>query len=86
ISTQVLTPVDDAKIKAQLIQQLSSGTIRFDVDAGRLMSKQLDWDESVLGFSGAGSNMKYLARFTEKLLDDAEAKKVAEARSSAIKK
>lgn len=81
METQVLTPVRDAKIKAQLIQQLSAGTIRFDLDAGRLMSKQLDWDENVLGFSGPESNMKYLARFTEELLDKNEAKKIADARS-----
>ena len=35
------------------------------------MSKQLDWDETVIGFNGAASNMKYLARFTEKLLPEA---------------
>ena len=83
METQVLTPVRDAKIKAQLIQQLSAGSIRFDLDAGRLMSKQLDWDENVLGFSGPESNMKYLARFTEELLDKKEAKKVADARQRA---
>jgi len=82
METQVLTPVNNAKIKAQLIQRLSAGSIRFDLDAGRLMSKQLDWDENVLGFSGPESNMKYLARFTEQLLDKAEAKKVADARKS----
>ena len=84
METQVLTPVRDAKVKAQLIQRLSAGTIRFDLDAGRLMSKQLDWDENVLGFSGPESNMKYLARFTEQLLDKDEAKKVADARTKDV--
>jgi hypothetical protein len=67
IKTEVLTPVSDPKVKSQLVQRLSTGEIRFDADAGRLESKQLDWDETVIGFSGADSNMKYLARFTEKL-------------------
>ncbi|MCA9198642.1 MAG: hypothetical protein KDA87_13935 [Planctomycetales bacterium] len=71
VTTQVLTPITNAKIKSQLIQQLSQGELRFDMDAGRLLSKQLDWDETVIGFSGADSNMKYLARFNEKLLDTA---------------
>ena len=67
IRTQILTPINDAKIKSQLVQRVSSGEIKFDIDAGRLISKQLDWDENVLGFNGPDSNMKYLARFTEKL-------------------
>ena len=67
VKTQVLTPVEDPRLQCQLMQRISEGEIRFDVDAGRLLSKQLDWDGNVLGFNGAESNMKYLARFTEKL-------------------
>ncbi len=67
LKTEVLTPLDDARVKSQIIQRISQGEIRFDLDAGRLLSKQLDWDESVVGFAGAESNMKYLARFTETL-------------------
>ncbi len=67
VKTQVLTPVDDPRVKSQIMQRISQGELRFDMDAGRLISKQLDWDESVLGFNGAESNMKYLARFTETL-------------------
>lgn len=69
VKSHVLMPVDDPKIKSQLIQQLPQGTVRFDLDAGRLLSKQMDWDELVVGFSGADSRLKYLARFTEELLD-----------------
>lgn len=69
LKTQVLTPVDDARVKSQLVQRLSSGEIRFDLDAGRLLSKQLDWDETVLSFNGADSSMKYLARLTEQLIN-----------------
>jgi hypothetical protein len=67
IQTQVLTPVDDPRVKAQIIQRISKGEIRFDIDAGRLVSKRLEWDEAVLGFNGAQSNMKYLAQFNEQL-------------------
>lgn len=68
VRTEVLTPINDAKLESQIIQQLSNGTIRFDVDAGRLLSKQMDWDETVVGFNGADSQLKYLARITEELV------------------
>ena len=68
IKTEVLTPVNDARIESQLVQQLTDGTIKFDVDAGRVIAKEMNWDETVVGFNGADSMMKYLARFTEELL------------------
>jgi len=65
IETQVITPVNDPKLKSELVQRLQRGTIKFDLDAGRLMHKQMDMSETVLGFNGADSQMEYLARFTE---------------------
>jgi hypothetical protein len=73
LQTQVLTPVRSPEVKSQLIQQLNDGTIRFDIDAGRVISKQMDWDETVIGFNGADSLMEYLARFTETLLPPSDA-------------
>jgi hypothetical protein len=67
VRTEVLTPIDDPRIESQIVQRISQGEMRFDVDAGRLLSKRLDWDKSVLGFSGAESQMKYLAQFSETL-------------------
>jgi hypothetical protein len=72
VKTEVLTPVNDPRIESQLVQQLTAGTIKFDLDAGRILSRQLDWDETVVGFNGADSLMKYLARFTEEILPAAE--------------
>ena len=69
VKTEVLTPVNDATLKSQLVQQISNGVVKFDIDAGRVLSKQLDWTENVIGFNGPGSNMKYLARFTETLVE-----------------
>lgn len=79
VETQILTPVDDPKVKSQLVQRLTSGTIKFDIDAGRVLSKQMDLDETVLGFNGADSSMAYRARFTEEILkgEPATAKKPA---------
>jgi hypothetical protein len=77
VQTQVLTPVSDPKVQSQLVQRLQRGTIKFDLDAGRLIHKQMDLDESVLGFNGPDSHMQYLARFTEEpTTADATAAKV----------
>ena len=74
VVTQVLTPVSDPKLESQLVQRLQKGTIKFDVDAGRLIHKQMDLDESVLGFAGADSSMQYLARLTEEPLKNEAAR------------
>jgi hypothetical protein len=65
VVTQVLTPINDPKVQSQLVQRLQKGTIKFDIDAGRLVHKQMDLDESVFAFNGPDSHMQYLARFTE---------------------
>ena len=73
VKTQVLTPVRDPRLEAQLVQQLVKGTIQFDLERGRILRQQMDWDETVVSFNGADSMMKYRARFTEELLGpDAE--------------
>lgn len=69
IRSEILTPVEEASVKAQIVQQLSNGSIRFDIDAGRVLSKQLDWDETVVGFQGHNSLMEYRSRLTEQLVD-----------------
>ena len=71
IEAQPLTPVNDPGIESQLIQQLSKGTIKFDLDRGRMISKQLDWAEEAIGFRGDSTALKYDARFTEELLTEA---------------
>jgi hypothetical protein len=69
VDTQVLTPVNDPKVQAELVQRLQHGTIKFDLDSGRLRHKQMDMDEEVFGFSGDDSHMQYLARLTEEPSD-----------------
>ncbi len=71
VRSQPLTPINEESVRAQVVQQLSNGTIRFDIDNGRMLSKQLDWDETVIGFQGANSLMEYRARFTERLVSNA---------------
>ena len=69
VRSEPITPIIEESVRAQVVQQLSDGTLRFDIDNGYLLSKQLDWDETVVGFQGANSLMEYRARFTEKLVD-----------------
>lgn len=68
VRTEVLTPVDDPAVQSQLVQRVKRGEARFDIDAGRVLQQQLDIDETVIGFSGADSMMKYLARLSEEML------------------
>lgn len=75
VATQPLTPINDPKFEAQLIQRMQKGTIRFDIDAGRVLSRQMDLDETVIGFSGPDSNMHYVARYTEEPLAEEVATK-----------
>ena len=68
VETQILTPVRDPEIEAQLIENETNGTIRFDLAAGRLVGQQIDLDRSVVGYPNAKSSMHYRTRFTEVLL------------------
>ena len=71
IETQPLTPIDNRSVEAQLIQQLSKGEIKFDIDNGRVLSKKLDWSDEVVDFAGADTSLRYDAKFVEELLPDA---------------
>ena len=71
VEDQILDPAarNDPSMEAQLVlaQRLTQGTIKFDIDAGRILSQQMDIDRRIVGFSGPRSRMHYLMRFTEKL-------------------
>ncbi len=73
IRSQPLTPLDGPEVESQVMQQLSNGELRFDMDAGKVISKELNWDDSVVGFSGAESQLNYTARYRE----DTEVRRVA---------
>jgi len=68
VATQVLSPISDPAIEAKLIERGSSGDVRFDIAAGRVLSQQMDLDKGVVGFRGEASSIHYLTRFAEKLL------------------
>lgn len=72
VDTQVLTPINDPAIEAQLVQRETAGTIRFDLAAGRVVGQQMDLDKHVVGFSGNASSLHYVTRFTEELLPESQ--------------
>jgi hypothetical protein len=66
ITYQVLSPID-AHIEAQLVQRLMDGEVKFDIEAGRVVSQKMDIDKRILGFAGPTSSMHYVMRMEEKL-------------------
>src|SRR5690606_13402432 len=65
---QILSPINE-QIEAQLAQRMMEGEIRFDIDAGKVLSQAMDVDKRVLGFAGATSSMHYVMRMEEKLVE-----------------
>jgi hypothetical protein len=70
LETTIITPINDPAIDAQLIQQVVDGVIRFDIDAGRVVSQQTDVDKHVIGFQGDTSSLHYVTRFKERLTNE----------------
>jgi hypothetical protein len=70
VSTEILTPITDPAIESQLVQREVSGTVRFDIDEGRIIGQQMDIDKHVVGFRGDASSIHYINRFSERLLSD----------------
>jgi hypothetical protein len=76
VTYQVLSPIDPF-VESQLVQRLMEGAVKFDIEAGRVVSQQMDIDKRILGFAGPTSSMHYITRMEEKL----EAPKAAVRRS-----
>jgi hypothetical protein len=70
VEAQVLSPVRDPTIEAQLVQSELNGKVRFDISSGRVLSQKNNSDKHVVGYQGATSSMHYVAQFAEKLLGD----------------
>jgi hypothetical protein len=65
VSTQIISPVTEPAIEAQVAQHESAGVVRFDIDAGRIIGQQMDVDKHVVGFRGQASSLHYVTRFSE---------------------
>jgi hypothetical protein len=68
MSTQILTPINDPALEAQILQYETAGVIRFDIDRGQILGRQIDVDKSVVGFRGEASSIRYVGRSTEEYL------------------
>ncbi len=67
VSTDIITPVSEPAIEVKLVQRESHGRVRFDLDAGRVLSQEIDIDKHVVGFRGYASSIHYVNRFCEHL-------------------
>jgi hypothetical protein len=68
VSTQIMTPIQDPAIEAQVLQYETSGSLRFDIQRGQILGRQIDVDKSVVGFRGEASSIRYIGRSTEEYL------------------
>ncbi len=68
VAYQVLQPVPP-EIEAQLVQRLMKGSIEFDIERGQVVAQKMAVDESVIGFAGPTSSMKYAMVMRETLID-----------------
>ncbi|MBX3424394.1 MAG: hypothetical protein KF688_01825 [Pirellulales bacterium] len=67
VEYNILTPVDPF-VRSQLVDRLTTGKVRFDLEAGRIVEQRHSGDTRVLGFAGQASSMHFASRFEERLL------------------
>ena len=67
VDTTVLTPVDDPRLEARLLERIWDGTIKFDVEAGRVVSRKTGIDRRVVGFGGPQSSVRYKSSLEERI-------------------
>lgn len=68
IDTTVLTPVDDPRLEAHLLERIWDGEIRFDIETGRIASRRTAIDRRVVGFGGPESSVRYKASLAERIV------------------
>lgn len=68
VDTTVLTPVDDPRLEARLLERIWDGQIEFDAAEGRVLSRSASVDRRVVGFHGPQSSVRYKASRDEQLI------------------
>ena len=68
VDFQVITPLRDPTVEIQLLQRFNRGTVKFDLNAGRIVGQQTEIDKRILGGHGQDSATHYRAEYREKLL------------------
>jgi hypothetical protein len=69
VDTTVLTPIDDPRLEARLLERIWDGTVTFDVGAGRVVGRRTSIDRRVVGFGGPQSSVRYKASLEERPAD-----------------
>lgn len=72
VDTTVLTPLDNPQLEARLLERIWDGTIRFDIERGRILSRNTAIERRVVGFGGPQSSVRYKASLDEKALAPAQ--------------
>lgn len=85
VEYQILTPVDPY-VRAQLVERLTDGSVRFDVAKGRIISQEHNVDKRILGFAGKASSMHFVSRLQERLLPSEVKNEVQQASATVEKK
>ena len=69
VDTTVLTPVDDPRLEARLLERIWDGEITFDIERGRVLSRRTGIDRRVVGFGGPRSSVRYKSSLEERLVE-----------------
>ena len=85
VEYQILTPVDPY-VRAQLVERLTDGTVRFDIAKGRIVAQEHNVDKRILGFAGKASSMHFVSRLQERLLPSEVKSEVQQASATIEKK
>lgn len=72
--TSILTPINDPGVSAQLIQRETAGRMVFDLQAGLIVSRDVEVDRTVINPFGQKSSLRAVSRFQERLLPPGEAR------------
>jgi hypothetical protein len=68
VDTTVLTPLDNPQLEARLLERIWNGTIRFDIERGKILSRNTAIDRRVVGFGGPQSSVRHKASLEENAL------------------
>lgn len=72
VDTTVLTPIDDPRLEARLLERIWDGRIDFDIERGRVIRRATGIDRRVVGFSGPESSIRYKASLEERMSPTAD--------------
>lgn len=72
IKTSPLTTITEPGQLVQLIQRTTSGRIRFDIRAGRVIGRNVEADNVEVGWAGANSSYRARCTWNEQLVTDAK--------------